>query len=159
MIKKDLRISQLRLDDAHITFRNFGGKVSEYNKLGERSFALYLDDPDLVENLKADGWNIKYTKVRDPEDEPRAFTSIKVSFDRIPPKMYFVNERKELTPIREDQLSLLDTEDIAFIDLVINPSYWEKGRESGVKGYLRELYVSLEDHTFNGKYRRRSEGG
>ena len=60
----------LQIDDARITYKNFSGEASQYNREGDRNFALVIPDcmvehPDtkelmpLVDILKEDGWNVK----------------------------------------------------------------------------------------------------
>ncbi len=57
------------MEGVKIIFRNFEGKEGQYNRAGERNFAVLLD-PQTAEMLAADGWNVKWLKPR--EDAKRA---------------------------------------------------------------------------------------
>ena len=59
----------IKIENAHILFRNFSGRESKYNRAGQRNFCVYIDDPDLAQRLIDDGWNIR---VREPREEGEA---------------------------------------------------------------------------------------
>ena len=48
--------SNIKIEGAHLIYKNFQGKASNYNAEGNRNFGVLLDD-DLAEELKADGWS------------------------------------------------------------------------------------------------------
>ena len=55
-------IDNISIRDAKIMFRNFSGKPDKFNPQGgRRIFSVRLTN-ELADNLKADGWNIKYLK-------------------------------------------------------------------------------------------------
>ena len=68
------------IDNARIGFRNFSGKEGQYNPAGNRNFVVFLDDPKFVAKLEAEGWNVRYLKPRDSDDEPQAFFTSKSWF-------------------------------------------------------------------------------
>ena len=52
----------------------------------------------------------------------------------------------------EETIGMLDWADIAKVDLVVNPYNWEVNGKKGVKGYLKAMYVTLNEDEFARKY-------
>ena len=72
--------SVFQIVDAEIGFRNFAGKESQYNPEGNRNFCVFIDDSEFAHELMNDGWNVRWTKPRNEDDEPRAYMPVKVAF-------------------------------------------------------------------------------
>lgn len=145
------RVSNIVIENAKIIFRNFRGEETPFNRKGTRTFSVLIEDPDFAEKLRVDGWNVKLLKPRDEDDEPRFHLSVRVNFDKIPPAIYLVT-RKKKTRITADTVELLDQADITNVDLAIQPSYWEVQGKSGIKAYLKTMYVTIEEDEFADKY-------
>ena len=79
------KLDNLRIENAKIIFRNFSGEQSQYNRAGDRNFCVVLTDMNLVEQLKADGWNVKERPPREEGDEPFCYMQVKVAFGQYPP--------------------------------------------------------------------------
>ena len=63
------RDNTVLMESVRIIFRNFSGKEGQYNREGDRNFAVLLDDA-VAERMAADGWNVKWLKPReDSEDD------------------------------------------------------------------------------------------
>lgn len=148
--------NNITLEGVRILFRNFSGLSSQFNAAGNRNFCVILDDPDLVRRLEDDGWNIRWLKPRDPDDEAKAYLQVKVSFPRDgskarPPKIVMVTSRGN-TVLDEETVSLLDTAEIANVDMIIRPYNWEMQGRTGIKAYLNSIYVTIVEDELEKKY-------
>ena len=119
----------LVIENARLLFRNFSGRESKYNRAGQRNFCVYIEDAADAQKLIDDGWNVR---VRPP---------------------------RELKKVKLDEASIdtLDFAEIRNVDLTIRPYNWviqegTKNEKSGVKAYLRSLYVVIEEDEFAEKY-------
>lgn len=145
------RIPNLVVEDAQIRFRNFSGAEGRYNREGDRNFCLLLD-PDAAEQMDADGWNVKFLKPLDEGDTPRPYIEVSVNFkSNVPPNVVMITSRGR-TRLSEDEVMLLDWADIRTVDLTINPYYWEVNGKTGIKAYLKSIFVTIEEDALDLKY-------
>lgn len=141
------------IEGAKILFRNFSGKEGQYNREGERNFAVLLDRI-LAEALAADGWNVKWLKPREDDEEQveQAYLSVSVNFEKgRPPKVEQITSRGR-TQLEEHELDTLDWADIANVDMIIRPYEWSVNGKSGIKAYLKSIYVTIEEDALELKY-------
>ena len=141
---------RLLVEDAKIAFRNFSGKEGQFNAKGDRNFCLLLTH-ELAEDLVAQGWNVKMLKPRDEGDTPRPYIQVKVSWRNQPPKILMVTGQGK-TLLDEESVAILDLAEIETIDLVVQPYHWTVREESGIKAYLKTMYVTIVEDKFASKY-------
>lgn len=136
-----------------IMFRNFSGKPDQYNPAGRREFTLVFseNDSELVERLEKDGWNIRWLPARDEGDLDRASMKVALNFNNIPPKVVRISGRDKIT-LDESTVGQLDFDDIESFDLDITPYNWSVNGKSGVKGYVKTMYVVVAEDPFAAKY-------
>jgi hypothetical protein len=141
------------MEGVRIIFRNFAGKEGQYNREGDRNFAVLLDDK-VASAMSEDGWNVKWLKPRDDaeEDDPQqAYLQVSVNFKGRPPRIVMITSRGR-TNLDEHDTELLDWADISNVDMIIRPYEWSVNGKSGIKAYLQSIYVTIEEDALELKY-------
>lgn len=135
-----------------IRFRNFAGKEGRYNKEGDRNFCILLN-PDDADELVKEGWNVRFLNPRDEGDEPVPYIQVKVGFGGKgrPPKVVMVTKRGK-TQLDEESVNTLDWAEIEFADIAINPYHYTVNGKSGIKAYLKTMYVTIAEDEFEDQY-------
>lgn len=139
---------QLTLENVRIIFPNFGGRVTDHNKLGSREFSALLD-PEVGAELASQGWNVKSPA----EDKPNQNTFLPVTLSNGPTvqpwiKIVLVSNGHGtiVQPDDVEQLAMLDNViPGARANLILNPYNWTVGGNSGIKAYVKKIYIYLDD--------------
>lgn len=140
----------ISIKSAKICFKNFSGKEGKFNPAGRRNFCVLLE-ADLSSKLKRDGWNVRYLEPRDEGDEPQAYMQVAVAFNNFPPRIVMITAGGK-SVLSEDDVNILDWADIDNVDLILRPYNWELSGKSGVKAYVKSMYVTLSEDEFESKY-------
>lgn len=144
--------NNVTMEDVRIIFRNFAGKEGMYNREGDRNFAVLIDDKTAAA-MEADGWNIKFLKPRDDEEGalPQAYLQVSVNFKGRPPRVVMITSRGRTT-LHEDEVEVLDWADIQTTDLIVRPYEWAVNNKTGVKAYLKSIFVTIREDELELKY-------
>lgn len=143
--------SNITIENARIGFRNFTGKESQFNRAGSRNFCIFLES-ELAATLEMDGWNIKFLEPRDPEDDRQAYLPVEVKYLNFPPKITLITGRG-MQILDEDTVNILDWAEVKEVDLIVRPYNWELNGKTGVKAYLKTMYVTIIEDELAKKYR------
>lgn len=140
------------MEGVQIIFRNFAGKEGQYNREGDRNFAVKLSD-EVAEMLANDGWNVKQLQPREDDEEglPQPYLPVSVNYRGRPPRIVIITSRGR-TNLEEEQVEMLDWADIENVDLIVRPYSWEVQGKTGIKAYLQSMYVTIEEDELQRKY-------
>lgn len=145
MIKQDLIV-----ENARIAFRNFSGKEGKFNRAGDRNFSIIFDK-ETGEELNEQGWNVKILPAKDEYEDPVYKLAVSVKYGKISPNIYLISGRTK-TALDETSVGTLDFAEIENVDIVIRPYNWEVNGTTGVKAYVRTMYVTIREDKFAKKY-------
>ena len=142
----------LQIDDARIVYRNFAGEGNKFNREGDRNFALVIDDPDIADELKARGWNVKTKPANEEGGDDFIFLPVKVKFNERGPKAYLKSGAKQPVELDEESIGCLDEIDILSVDLDIRPYNWTVNGKEGRTAYLESIHVVQRVDRFAAMY-------
>lgn len=138
-------VNNIVIENAHIWARNFAGEEHlPYNPKGRRNFCLSLPE-DLARDMVDEGWNVKY----DRDDIP--YIPVGISYGKYPPKIYKVTSRGK-TLLDEETVGDLDEDEIVNVDVIIRPYRWQVNGGTGIKAYVKNMYVTIAENALYEKY-------
>ncbi len=138
------------VEDARLIFRNFEGKEGQYNRKGDRNFAVILDANSADEMLN-DGWNVKFLPSREDGEPDTPYISVAVNFKNRPPRVVMITSTSR-TNMTEESVEVLDWAEIRSADLIARAYDWEVGGKTGTKAYLQSLFITIEEDFLERKY-------
>lgn len=147
----------LQIDDARIIFRNFRGEGSQYNREGDRNFAVVIPNQEMADALMNDlnhygvGWNVKIRAPKDEGDEPFIYLSVKVKFNNRGPSIYLESGANRVR-LTEETVSMLDEIDISSVDLDIAPYDDMVNGRPFRAAYLRSMLVRQDVDRFAARF-------
>lgn len=143
----------IQIDDARIIYRNFSGTPSQYNRAGDRNFAVVIPDADIADALINEGWNVTIKQPREEGDAPFMYLKVKVKFNEsgTSPRVY-LKTGKNLNKLDEESIACLDQVDIACVDLDLRPYDWDINGKTGRTAYLQSICVTQEIDRFAAQF-------
>jgi len=145
-------IDDVELEDIKIkwAFSHFDGREDTFNAEGDYNFQIILPD-DVAEKLRDEGWNVRTMDGYEEGDPPEHLLKVKISYKYGPPKIYLIKGDRKL---RADERDLADIrrDTCEQIDVIITPSRWVNGKNSGISAYAKELYAKVKESRFSAKY-------
>jgi hypothetical protein len=145
------RINDIVIENAHIIFRNFSGEESKFNREGNRNFCVVIDDPEQAQLLAEEGWNVKILRPREEGDEPTHYIQVTVSYANVPPHVMLITSYNK-TILDDESIGTLDFAEFKNVDLIIRAYQWSINNKSGVKAYLKSMYVTINEDPLAEKY-------
>lgn len=136
------------IEDTKIFSKNFRGE--KWGAGGDRTFCVYVNDPDAAEDLAEAGWNVRVQQPREEGDEPKHYIPVKVAFGNWPPKIFMYTSDSEVR-LDEESIGQLNDVEIVSVDVILNPSRKDDGT---YKAYLNEMRVTIREDYFHDKYAR-----
>lgn len=144
------RIQNEIFEDCKLVFRNFKGRESMYNREGDRNFCIILD-PDRAADLEQIGWNVRTLKAMEEDGEPTPYIQVSVGYKIRPPHVSLITSRGR-ADLGEDEIEALDYVDVEFADAIVRPYEWSVNGRTGIKAYLKTLYVKIQEDYLELKY-------
>lgn len=147
------KLPPIMFEDARLLFRNFTGREGPYNREGDRGFSVEIPDEAVAKKMMEDGWNVKWPKAREDEEEESysPHLPVAVKFDILPPRIVLITSKARTTMTKE-MVGELDSIEIETVDLMVNASNWTVNGKTGVKAYLKSMYVTMAEDELDRKY-------
>lgn len=141
------------MEGVQIIFRNFRGKEGPYNKQGEKTFAVLLDE-EVANAMASDEWNVKWLKPREDDEgeTEQAFLPVALKYDAGRPPLAVLITSRGKTNLSEREVEHLDDVDIVNVDMIVRAYVWDVNNKKGVKAYLKSIYVTIEEDELERKY-------
>lgn len=145
-------IDDIELEDVQIkwAFSHFDGREDTFNAQGDHNFTMILPE-DVADKLKAEGWNVRDMKGYEEGDPDEHLLKAKISYKFEPPKIFLIKGQRKM---RADQRDLADIrrDTCERIDVILTPSRWVNGQNSGITAYVKELYAVVRESRFSERY-------
>lgn len=138
---------KILLDNADIDFRNFSGKVDDFNRDGKRKFTVIIEDEEIANALIAEGANVKWKEAKE-----RWELEVQVSYRFFEPAAYLLSGRNRKT-LNESNIGMLDVIDIERVDMDITlGKEWSINGRTARTAYLDKIRVVQEINRFEAEF-------
>ena len=155
MAKNTNSPDRVTLRNFTITYKNFSGRESKYNRAGNRNFALILDD-ETADQMIADGWNVRVKEYDDGSRFNTLSVAVRYDIERFRPKVVMVTPNGKFFKrniMNEDNVGELDSARVSYANVTLNPSVWHNAKgEPGIKAYLTTGYFVIEKDEFEDEF-------
>jgi hypothetical protein len=152
MAERQNWIEDIELEDAQIKwgFSHFDGREDTFNAEGDHNFTVILPE-ETAKKLLDEGWNVREIEGYEEGDPPEYTLKVKISYRFEPPKVFLIKGDRK---IRADERDLADITRATCdqIDVIITPSRWVHGQNSGISAYVKELYAKVRQSRFAERY-------
>ena len=152
------RVPAVKINKARIIWRSFGTP----DKYGKKGFNVIIEDGELAEQLRADGWNVHELQPREEGDPVVWRIPVETRWDKKPPLIRQFNtsydehhkivdaggKDLDFSVLDEEGAACLDYADIEAIDMILSPSVWDDRGVQAVKAYLGKMNIWLSDEEF-----------
>lgn len=155
MAKNTSTPDRVTLRGFEITYKNFSGRESQYNRAGNRNFSLVLDD-ETADKMIKDGWNVRVKEYDDGSRRNTLQVAVRYDIERFRPKVVMVTPNGKYfkrTVMTEETVGELDSARVVSANVTLNPSYWHNAMgNSGIKAYLTTGYFVIEKDEFEDEF-------
>lgn len=147
----------VRFDHSRICYKHFSGLPDNFHREGDRDFSIIIDDENVVEELRAAGWNVVSKPNREGDG---MFNTLRVKV-----KYSGGDERKKwldptvllqtgstMVKLNESTIALLDNMDIEDISIDIRAYDWTNNGKSGRTAELHGMKVVQRLDRFGAEY-------
>lgn len=145
------------IEGARLIWKNFSGAETQFKPAGTRTFNVVLDK-QTADKMAADGWNVKCKPPTEEDDEEFCYLEVTVGYKAYPPKIVVITDTSR-TMLTEDTVEMLDWADIRNVDFTARAYAWEVGPKSGIKAYLKNMFVTIEEDELERKYNMMDQRG
>jgi len=146
----------LSIDEARIVFRNFSGVENRYNAKGNRNFSVVIENEEQEMALREEHWNVKTKPSRSDPDDVFRYLPVKINYNYRAPHVY-LNKNGKRQPLSQEDIGLIDTEDIIYVNLDLRPSDWNVNGKTGRAAYLDGIEVFCSSSRFDREYANNDE--
>lgn len=152
MTDKQNWIDDIELEDVQVKwgFSHFDGRADTFNDEGDHNFTIVLP-VETAEPLMKEGWNIRQIDGYEEGDPPEYTLKVKISYRYEAPKIYLIKGNRKF---KADERDLADITRATCdqIDVIITPSRWVHGQNSGITAYVKEMYAKVRQSRFSERY-------
>lgn len=145
-------VPDIELEDVQIkwAFSHFDGREDTFNAEGDHNFTIILPEETAL-NLREEGWTIRTMDGYEEGDPEEHTLKVKISYKYEPPKVYLIKGNRK---VRAEQRDLADITRATTerVDVIITPSRWVHGQNSGITAYVKELYAKVKESRFSAAY-------